>query len=113
MLVYAAKLPGFVTSFAAWILTTVFGDRKAAGLLPAAGAKSYGEYSKCIENRNAYERTFYQEVCHCQLILRTDVVLTFFDFRYGTNINLTGLSVQYKQFLNFPMGKSESSIIQG
>ncbi|KAF8920609.1 amidase signature domain-containing protein [Mucidula mucida] len=54
----------FISSFASWVLSTFFGDTKAAKVVTAAGAKGYGEYANCIQQRNAYETAFYQQVWH-------------------------------------------------
>ncbi|KAK0466783.1 amidase signature domain-containing protein [Desarmillaria tabescens] len=62
LVVYGSRIPYPLKALAAFIVSKILQDWRAADVLHAAGSKSYSQYSKWTEKRQAYNRMFYMNV---------------------------------------------------
>ncbi|KIY62605.1 amidase signature enzyme, partial [Cylindrobasidium torrendii FP15055 ss-10] len=60
--VYGSRMPGFILSIATWALRNIIHDPQFATVMDAGGSKSYEKYSKWVERRNEFEKTFFDAV---------------------------------------------------
>ncbi|KAK0239322.1 amidase signature domain-containing protein [Armillaria nabsnona] len=62
LVVYGSRVPYPLKALAHFILSKILDDWRAADVIMAAGSKSYSQYSKWIEKRQAYNEMFYMNV---------------------------------------------------
>ena len=86
----------------AWLIESVVGDKIYAAIVRAVRHKSVGEYNALYEQKDIYEKLFYEEVS--LLMSESDGGPIVFVGRFGTSKNLMGLLLLSKRCLPFPMG---------
>ena len=78
------------------------GDKIYAAIVRAVRHKSVGEYNALYEQKDIYEKLFYEEVS--LLMSESDGGPIVFVGRFGTSKNLMELLLLSKRCLPFPMG---------